>query len=193
MKKEIQDILNTLKPKMKPDRFYHTIGVIYTAANLAYAYDYDADKAMLAAALHDCAKLIGANDYIEECKRLHIPIAEYSYDSPHLLHADLGAYYAKEEYGVTDEEVLHAILVHTTGCPNMGLLDKILYLADYIEPGRFPYKGIDELRKAAYTDIDYAVYLEAENVLEYLKEREFAQDPRTKETYKYYASILNRR
>ena len=193
MNNQIEEILLDLKPKMKPERYHHTIGVMYTAANLAYAYDYDANKALLAGALHDCAKLVGVNDYIDECRHFHIPVPEYCFSSPHLLHADLGAYYAKNRYHVEDEEILHAILVHTTGCKNMSLLDKILYLADYIEPGRTPYSGIEKLRKAAYKDRDYAVFLEAANVLECLKERNFAQDPRTRETYEYYAEILNRR
>lgn len=193
MNKQIEDILLSLRPIMKAERYHHTIGVMYTAANLCYAHGYDADKALLAGALHDCAKTSGAQDYIEECKRYGIRIPAFCYESPHLLHADLGAVYARELYHITDEEILHAIRVHTTGCPNMSMLDKILYLADYMEPGRFPYEGIDRLRKAAYEDIDYAVLLETENVLEYVKARGFTQDPRTQETHDYYLSILNNR
>lgn len=189
----IDTILQDLKPQMKPERYNHTIGVIFTAANLAYAHHCDSQKAMLAAALHDCAKITSISDYISECKRLEIPIPEYTYESPHLLHAQIGAKYASTKYKVYDEEVIHAIHVHTTGCPNMTLLDKILYLADYIEPGRYPYHGIDKLRYKAYHDLDYAVYLEADNVLEYIKSKGFTQDPRTKETRDFYLDILNRR
>lgn len=186
MNEKISQILSVLNEKMKPERFEHTIGVMYTAANLSYAYGYDADKAMMAAALHDCAKRAGLNDYIKECKSHNIAIREAAYKSPHLLHADLGEYLARTEFGIEDQEILHAIRVHTTGCPNMNLLEKILYVSDYIEPGRTPFDGIEEIRKAAYEDLDYAVYLETKNVIEYISERGFTMDPLTLETYNFY-------
>lgn len=186
MTPQIDNILKELKPKMKPERYAHTIGVMFTAANLAYAHNADAKKAMLAGALHDCGKLIGIHDYITVCKEKNIPIRECAYKSPYLLHADLGAYFAQNDYHVEDEEVLHAILVHTTGCPNMSLLDKIIFLADYIEPLRHPFDGLDHLRKVAYEDLDHAVFLECENVISYIKSRGLTMDPITRETYEYY-------
>ncbi|MBE5906907.1 MAG: HD domain-containing protein [Lachnospiraceae bacterium] len=190
---EVEEILTSLKNKLKPERYHHTIGVMFTAANLAYAYGFDADKAILAGALHDCAKLAESIDYIDECKRAGIEVPTFCYDNPALLHADLGAVYAKEQYHIEDEEILHAIRVHTTGCSNMSMLDKILYLADYIEPGRYPYDGIEQLRHTAYKDLDYAVLLESENVLSYLKARGCVTDPRTQETYEYYKAVIESR
>ncbi|SFP93840.1 putative HD superfamily hydrolase of NAD metabolism [Lachnospiraceae bacterium XBB1006] len=193
MTTEVEEILNHLKKILKPERYHHTIGVMYTAANLAYAYGFDADKAILAGALHDCAKLAESIDYIAECKRAGIVVPSFCYENPALLHADLGAVYAKEQYHIEDEEILHAIRVHTTGCVNMTLLDKIIYIADYIEPGRYPYDGIETLRHAAYKDLDYAVLLESENVLSYLKERGVVIDPCTQETYEYYKAVVESR
>ncbi len=193
MTKKIDEILHDLKNKMKPERFHHTLGVMYTAANLAYAHNCDPNKAILAGALHDCAKLESLGDYISKCNEIGIPVPEYAKKSPHLLHAQLGEYFAQTIYGVQDQEVLHAISVHTTGCPDMSLLDKIIYVADYIEPGRFPYEGIAKLRATAYKDLDMAIVLESKNVLEYIAERGFTTDPRTEETYNHYLELINRR
>ncbi|MCR4955871.1 MAG: bis(5'-nucleosyl)-tetraphosphatase (symmetrical) YqeK [Lachnospiraceae bacterium] len=193
MNKEIQTILDDLQMKMKESRFRHTLGVMHTAASLAYCYEYDANKAMLAAALHDCAKITGLNDYVSECKKYHISFPKVCLKSPHLLHADLGAYFAKEVYHVNDQEILHAIKVHTTGCPNMNLLDKIIFIADYIEPGRPDFDGITAIRYNAFHNIDKAVLLETENVLNYIKKQGFAIDERTVETYNYYKKLIDRR
>lgn len=189
MNEDITRILSELKEKMKPERYEHTIGVMYTAANLSYAYGYDEKKAMMAAALHDCAKQVALTDYVKECKRRSISIPETAYKSPHLLHAALGAYLAKYEFKIEDEEILHAISVHTTGCPNMSLLDKIIYVSDYIEPGRTPFDGLDRIRRAAYKNLDYAVFLECENVIEYISQRGFTMDPLTLETYNFYKNM----
>ena len=193
MNQIIYDILDDLKPQMKPERYQHTIGVVYTAANLAYAHDYSGEKAMLAAVLHDCAKLQSIQDYIAECENYGIKTTEQSRKTPHLLHADLGAFFAKQKYHVDDEEILHAILVHSTGNCEMNTLDMILYLADFIEPGRKPFSGIEEIRHLAYQDLERAVYEKADSVLSYASQKGFYIDERTVETRDYYKKKIDLR
>ena len=88
---------------------------------------------------------------------------------PSLLHAKLGAWYAREKYGVEDQEILTAIQCHTTGKVNMSLLDKILYVADYIEPGRYKAAELPQMRKLAFMDLDLACLSIMESILKYLE------------------------
>ena len=103
-----------------------------------------------------------------------------------LIHAKLGAYLAKEKYKVDNERVINAILYHTTGRPNMTMLDKIIYLSDYIEPGRKQAPNLTEIRRMAFTDLDEAVKKILADTLEYLRSGESEMDPMTEETYQYY-------
>ena len=107
-----------------------------------------------------------------------------------LLHAKVGAVYAKDKYGVEDEDILNAITYHTTGRPAMSLLEKIVFIADYIEPYRDPLLNLDEIRKIAYENLDQAIVMISENTLDYLKDIGVAIDTMTNETYEYYKSKL---
>ena len=128
-----------------------------------------------------------ANIPAELCKKYKIELSEAELQVLPLIHAKLGAYLAKEKYKVDNERVINAILYHTTGRPNMTMLDKIIYLSDYIEPGRKMIPGLTEVRKEAFTDIDHAVSLCAKNTLEYLKWQKRPIDPMTAKTYEYYS------
>jgi predicted HD superfamily hydrolase involved in NAD metabolism len=108
------------------------------------------------------------------------------------LHAKLGAYLAKEKYDVTDPNILHAIKVHTTGEPEMNVLDKIIYIADYIEPGRYKAGDLDEVRKLAFKDLDKCMAKILSDTLAYLKERGGTIDPMTEQTYNYYKKKRNK-
>mgnify|MGYP004567336233 FL=1 len=129
-------ILSYLKATLRPKRFRHTLGVAYTAANLAAVHNADEDKALLAGLLHDCAKFYETEEQITLCEKAGIPLTETERLNPALIHGKLGAFYAETKYQVDDEEILSAIRYHTTGHPDMTVLEKIIYLADYIEPGR---------------------------------------------------------
>ncbi len=117
-----------LKEELDEKRYEHTIGVMYTAASLAMRYGVMMHQAILAGLLHDCAKSIPNDEKLELCKKYGIIVSDVERENPSLLHAKLGAYIAREKYGVMDDEVLHAIYVHTTGEPGMSTLDKILLL-----------------------------------------------------------------
>ena len=114
----------------------HTIGVAYTSVCLAMRYGEDLHKAELAGLLHDCAKCIPDDIKLDKCKRNNIPITKAQEQSPSLLHAKLGAFIAADHYRIKDQDILNAIENHTTGRPAMSLLEKIVFVADYIEPRR---------------------------------------------------------
>lgn len=105
---------------------------------------------------------------------------------PALIHAKLGAYLAEHEYGIRDESILNAITYHTTGRPDMTMLEKIIYIADYIEPNRKIIPGLDEVRRLSFTDINQAVCLSAGATTRYLKNGGKSVDPMTIQTYNFY-------
>ena len=144
-----KEIEKQLKKELDKERFTHTMGVMYTAAALAMAHGADMDQALYAGLLHDCAKCIPNEEKLSLCEKYQISISDAERKSPSLLHAKLGAYFAKSIYGIEDEEILHAIKVHTTGEPGMNLLDKIIYIADYIEPNRDQAPNLTAIRKLA--------------------------------------------
>lgn len=167
-------------------RYEHTLGVMYTAAALAMAYHYDMEKAMIAGLLHDCAKNIPNDKKLELCRKHHIEVTQIEQENPFLLHAKVGAWIAKKKYNVKDEEILHAIKVHTTGEPAMNTLDMILFIADYIEPGRDKASNLPEIREMAFHNLEQAVEKILYDTLHYLNQKSGRIDPATETTYEYY-------
>ena len=108
---------------------------------------------------------------------------------PHLLHSKLGAFKAKNEYGIEDQEILDAVRYHTTGRANMTLLEKIIFVADYIEPGRDKAVNLSEIRQLAFVDLDRALLRILEDTLIYLEEGKEEIDPQTRKTYEYYRNL----
>lgn len=180
-----------LKKDLSANRFLHTEGVMYTAAALAMAYGADIDAALTAGLLHDCAKGIPDEDKISVCEDCHLPVTAVEQRNPSLLHAKLGAYFAKVRFGVEEEEILDAITWHTTGKPDMTLLEKIVFIADYIEPGRDQAPRLSEIRQAAFRDIDRCMYLILSDTMEYLSRRPGSIDRMTQEAYDYYRELVN--
>ena len=183
---KIDEMKQKLAEYLDYERYEHTMGVMYTAAAMAMRYDADLEKALVAGLLHDCAKCIPGAKKIELCERNGISISEAEYKNPGLLHAKLGAFIAETKYGVDDKEILDAITYHTTGRPAMTLLDKIAYIADYIEPNRKEAPNLERMRKLAFEDIDACLYAILEDSLAYLQTRSFVIDPMTEQTYIYY-------
>lgn len=183
---EIEKIRKELKKDLKKERYMHTIGVMHTAAALAMCYGESLKDALLAGLLHDCGKLKTEEEQLKRCKKYGIRLSDAEKEIPALIHAKLGAYLAKEKYEVDNQDILSAILYHTTGHPDMTMLEKIVYLADYIEPGRKIIPGLEEIRKLAFTDIDQAVCQCSKNTLQYLKKQGRSIDPMTAQTYDYY-------
>lgn len=192
-REEFRKIRKKLKESLSKSRFEHTLGVEFTAASLAMKYDADIDRAELAGLLHDCAKCIDDEEKLEECKKYNVELTAVEKRNPFLIHSKLGAVYAREKYGVDDDEILSAIRWHTIGRANMTLLEKIIFIADYIEPGRDKAKNLDLIRRIAFEDIDEAMYMILRDTLEYLKSGEGEFDPATEETYIFYKDLYDNR
>jgi predicted HD superfamily hydrolase involved in NAD metabolism len=175
-----------MKEALSEDRYEHTIGVMYTAESLAMRYGIDMTKAAVAGLLHDCAKCIPNAQKLKMCKKNDIEISEMEAKNPSLLHAKLGAFLAEDVYGVKDPEILSAINWHTTGKPDMSMLDIIIYMADYIEPNRDKAPNLKEIRKLCFENIEEALYQVLEGTLNYFGNRPDMIDPMTKISYDFY-------
>ncbi len=183
---DLKRIKKAMKKVQTGKRFEHTLGVEYTAAALAMRYDTDILAARVAGLLHDCAKCIGDTKTLNICSRYEIPINEMEQRNPFLLHAKVGAFWAEHKYGVTDMDICNAIRNHTTGRENMSTLEKIIFVADYIEPGRKQAPNLSEIRNLAFTDLDSALCRILQDTLSYLKESDGEIDPQTEATLKFY-------
>ena len=168
------------------DRYEHTLGVMFTCAALAMVHDCDLITAQTAGLLHDCAKCIPNDEKLRLCEENDILISSVERENPFLLHAKHGALLAKTEYDVTDPLILHAIKVHTTGEPDMNILDMIIYIADYIEPYRNKSANLDRVRELAFHDLDVCMAEILHDTLVYLKKRGGNIDPTTQMTYEFY-------
>lgn len=183
-----EEIKKDLKKLLSEKRYEHTLGVEYTAACLALRYGADMEKARMAGLLHDCAKYLTAEEKLFYSKKYGMPVSEYEKKNPELLHAKLGACFAYAKYGVSDPDILSAITWHTTGKPDMSLLDKIIYVADYMEPNRNQAPDLKEVRAFAFEDIDACLCLILKDSVEYLSTKKTAADPMTQKTWEYYRS-----
>lgn len=174
-------LMQRVQMQMSERRFEHVLGVEQAAVALAKTYGCSVDKASIAALVHDYAKERSEDEF-------RFVIEEKGFD-PDLLqwgnaiwHGIVGAYFVQHELGISDEEILQAVRLHTTGGKEMSLLDKIIYVADYIEPGRnFP--GVEEARTLAKSNLDQALAFETQQTLMYLIEKKLPIYPKTIETY----------
>ena len=160
--------LRTLRPValsyLKYKRIPHVLGTEQEAVRLAERYGADVRKAQVAALLHDCTKKLDMEQQLALCRRYGIRLDELEQKALKLLHAKTGAAIARDVFGV-DDEIYRAIWWHTTGHANMTLLEKIIYLADYIEPSR-DFPGVDKLRSVCYKDLDEGLLLGLEMSIE---------------------------
>jgi len=148
-------------------RYVHTMLVVQTAELLAKQYGAEISRARWAALLHDCAKGLTMDESLAMASNFCIDLDEVTLNEEGLMHAPLGAVLAKELFLVDDAAVLSAVRWHTTGKAGMNLLEKIIYLADAIEPSR-DYEGVGELRKLAFSDLDKAILSYTNGCIEYV-------------------------
>lgn len=165
----LERLREATRQQMPEKRWKHTLGVVETAIHLAIRYDGDADKAELAALLHDYSKAWAIDRMETIIREQHLPPELLVYDKE-LMHAHVGAWAVEHEHGITDVEVLDAIRYHTSGRENMTKLDKIVCLADYIEPGR-DFPGVDKIRKLAKHNIEEALIAAFDSTITVLMER----------------------
>ena len=142
---------------LKPKRMPHVLGTEQEAVRLARRYGGDEIQARIAALLHDCTKKLDMPEQLALCAQYGIELDELEQKALKLLHSKTGAAIARDVFGVEDA-VYDAIWYHTTGKPDMTLLEKIIYLADYIEPSR-DFDGVDTLRQAVYEDLDHGLLM----------------------------------
>jgi predicted HD superfamily hydrolase involved in NAD metabolism len=173
-------IRDWVEKRLSPERFQHTLRVAGLATDMAVHWKIDKDKAELAGLLHDCAREMPLEDMLAIMDKSDQPIYEYQKYKPALLHAPAAAELIQIELGITDEEVINAVCFHTTGRPGMGLLEKIIYLADYTEPAR-KFKGVERVRELLYRDLDLAMKYALDQTLIYVIKRGLIICPNTLE------------
>lgn len=190
MNERVSMIRKKLKKKLDPYRYEHTLSVSYTAMALAMRYGCDLEKAELAGLLHDCARQFDNQTIYEKCLEKGIPVTADEEKNKVLLHAKYGSYMAEHKYQIADPEILSAIRYHTTGKPDMSLLEKIIYIADYIEPRRNKADNLDTMRKLAFVNIDRALTEIMQGILVYLRETGSSIDTQTEAAFDYYHDKL---
>lgn len=173
--------LKLVHAQLTEHRYQHTLGVMETAIILAERFGADEKKTELAAIFHDYAKFRPKEEMKEIILREGFPGDLLEYNSE-LWHAPAGAYLVKKEAGIDDLEVLDAIRYHTSGRPGMKVLEKVIYLADYIEPGRH-FPGVEEVRELAKEDLDGALIQALQNTIMFLMKKKQPVYPDTFNTY----------
>lgn len=187
-KKDLRRLRKRIEKAQDAKRYEHTLGVAYTAAALAMRFGAPIQDAQTAGLLHDCAKCLSDEKRLALCEKHDIPITEVERRNPFLLHAKVGAFLARRKYGVRDEDILNAVQYHTTGREGMSLLEKIIFVADYIEPGRKQAPNLAEIRRLSFEDLDAALLKILEDTMDYLKNAGGEVDSMTEETWRYYRS-----
>jgi predicted HD superfamily hydrolase involved in NAD metabolism len=182
---EREQALRIVKPQLTEHRYVHTLGVMETASRLAEKYGADGKKAELAAIFHDYAKFRPKDEMRQIIKEQKMPAILLDFNSE-LWHAPVGAFLTEKEAGISDREILDAIRFHTSGRVGMTLLEKIIYLADYIEPGRH-FPGVDEVREMAVNDLDIALIQAMKNTIQFLMKK---NQPVFPDTFNAYNSLV---
>ena len=155
----IEKIKKDLKKNLDQKRYDHTMGVAYTAASLAMCHSTDMESAFLAGLLHDCAKYMTNEEKLKYCAKNMLYVSEIEEQNPSLLHGKIGSDIARSKYKIKDEDILNSITYHTTGRPEMSLLEKIIFIADYIEPGRTHDPDLIHIRKISFDNLKIPTFV----------------------------------
>ncbi|MDR1012905.1 MAG: bis(5'-nucleosyl)-tetraphosphatase (symmetrical) YqeK [Lactobacillales bacterium] len=180
------ELLAKIRLSVSEKRFKHVLAVQKTAALLAKRFGGSIEKASIAGIVHDYAKEHSNDEMIRIIYENNLDKGMIVFGN-NIWHGVVGAILIERELGVTDSEILQAVTLHTTGSSNMSLLDKILYVADYIEPNR-NFSGVNEARKFAEVNLDEAVKYKTKQTLLKLLENEVKIYPKTIDTYNRYVA-----
>lgn len=172
-------VLERLKGMLTERRYAHTLGVAGTAERLAPTCGVDPHRARLAGLLHDCAKSMPMEEMVAMVKANLADLDENELETRAVLHAPAGMIVARDMFGVRDERILSAIRKHTLGDAQMCPLDTLIYVADFIEPGRESFPGLQKARRLAEADLDQAALYCAQLTAKHLKSRGQKAHPRT--------------
>lgn len=145
-----------IKSKLKEKRYIHSLNVADEAKKLAEKYGADAEKAYICGLLHDAVKNCPEEEQLKLIREAGIELPPVEADNPKLWHAPAGAAFMRDVIGIKDEDMFNALMYHTTARAGMSILEKTIYIADYISADR-DYPGVEDMRKWAYEDIDKAV------------------------------------
>ena len=165
-----KEMLNYLHINLSESRLKHSLSVSETAVTLATIYGENIESARIAGLVHDCAKNMKDAELIKVASEHETQIDEIYINNPSILHGLVGSIIASELMEIRDEDILRAIRYHTTGRKNMSTLEKIIYIADYIEPLR-KFNGVDELRTLSTVNLDTAVLKSLEETIKYVISR----------------------
>lgn len=175
------ELIDIVRFRLSKNRFQHSLQVARVAKEMAERFGIDPDKAYRAGILHDYAKGIASQELIAIAQANNMALGEVDELVPDLLHAPVGAFLLEKELGITDGEILAAVSNHTLGSPSMGDLDKIIFLADMIEPGR-DFPGIERLSCLALRNLDEGMLFALEVTIKYCLQEKRILHPRTIET-----------
>ncbi len=172
-------VLTWLADNVPASRLQHILGVEQMSIELAQHYHLDGEKAAQAGLMHDLAKYFKPNVLLQIARDAGIEVDPVCEATPHLLHADVSAIVAREEFGMQDESVLQAIALHTLGRPGMSLLSCVVFVADSLEPGRGNTPELEALRQVSRQDLYKAVWLTCDYSLRFLLASRCLLHPRT--------------
>lgn len=192
-KKEYLRLRERLLPKIKkrqsPKRFEHTLRVEETAIYLAQKYGGNVYDVSIAALLHDNAKNYPNEKKLKLCKRYNIKLSKAEEANIDLVHSKLGGVLANKKYHIENQDIINGIKYHTTGRPHMSLTEKIIYVADFIEPGRKEFPGLIKARELADDDLDTALVKILMLTINHVIDRGLIIDAITEETYEFYYKL----
>ena len=185
----IKEYKKLIKSRLSEKRYIHSVNVAKEAVRLAKKYGADVEKAEIAGILHDITKETSAEEQLQIMLSSDIILSDIERTTPKLWHAISGCAYVKSELGIEDEDILNAIHYHTTGRPNMSLLEKVIFVADFTGAER-DYEGVDEMRKAANTSLNDAILQGVSFNISDLAKRKMIIHP---DTFNLYQEMLAER
>lgn len=167
-----------LEEQLSQQRCQHSLRVSITAKALAKRFGVSAQKAELAGLLHDCARVFPIGEMVEAAESMRIDFGVIERAAPILLHAHIGAALLGSRYKISDPEIIRAVRLHTTGGARMSKLDKIIYLADMVEPGR-DFPEVHTIRRLAEEDLDQALLAALNQSVQYIVKKNQLLHPDT--------------
>lgn len=184
---KIKELEDFLKENLREDRYNHVYRVLDTAVSLAKIHGVDTESAKISALFHDMYKNISLDENLKLVKEFNLDEERYG-KNKNLAHSKLAAYKAKNDFKIYDEDILNAISFHTTGRSNMSELEKIVFIADAIEPAR-AFSSASDIRKLALTNLDEACLKMLINTREYLMEKGIQMDEDSLKAIEYFESL----
>lgn len=176
--KELITIKEYLSKHLTSKRYGHSINTAETARELALKYNGNAEKAYIAGLVHDCTRELEIDNQQALLRQLNIQADRQTYQSKELIHAYTAEYIIKNEFGIYDEEILSAVKAHTTGKIAMTVLEKVVFLADVIEPSR-SFAGVADIRRQSMVDLNQALILALDASIKFLIEKKSLIHPDT--------------